>query len=124
MDATIGGYRNFELTQIEAEWHEGRAFFPEGNGVPVYDELVMVTNAALKSIRASPLHFTRALEDATIFLTNHPGAAWEMFKAAYPDLDDPLNRTALGRHPAALRQAPAALDVAATSASPLHEARA
>src|SRR5690606_30151414 len=33
VDATVGGFRNFELTQMRLEGHEGRAFFPEEQGV-------------------------------------------------------------------------------------------
>ncbi|MFN4167330.1 MAG: ABC transporter substrate-binding protein, partial [Pannonibacter phragmitetus] len=42
VDAVIGGYRNFELTQIELEGKKGKAFYPEENGVPIFDELIYV----------------------------------------------------------------------------------
>ncbi len=105
----IGGYRNFELTQMRLEGHEGRAFFPEENGVPAYDELVLVTNAALKD-DPRIARFTHALEAATIYLTNHPDEAWGLFKAAYPDLDDELNRTAWKDTLPRFAKRPAALD--------------
>ncbi len=38
VDATLGGFRNFELTQMKLEGHQGRAFYPEEHGVPAYDE--------------------------------------------------------------------------------------
>src|SRR5690606_7288590 len=47
VDATIGGFRNFELTQMRLEGAEGKAFFPEEHGVPAYDELVFVTRPDL-----------------------------------------------------------------------------
>src|SRR5690606_2985367 len=47
VDATIGGFRNFELTQMRLAGREGRAFFPEENGIPVYDELIFVTRPEL-----------------------------------------------------------------------------
>ncbi|GAB5377664.1 MAG: hypothetical protein AcusKO_41260 [Acuticoccus sp.] len=34
VDAVIGAFRNFELTQIALEGAKGRAFFPEDHGVP------------------------------------------------------------------------------------------
>ena len=34
VDAILGGYRNFELHQLELEGRPGRAFFPEEYGLP------------------------------------------------------------------------------------------
>ena len=44
VDAVIGAFRNFELNQMDIEGRPGRAFFPEEEGVPVYDELIVVAN--------------------------------------------------------------------------------
>lgn len=93
VDAVIGAFRNFELTQLALEGKEGFAFFPEENGVPPYDELIYVTR---NELAADPrlVRFLAAVEDATIFLTNHPDAALDMFIKNHPDLDDELNRRA------------------------------
>lgn len=93
VDAVIGAFRNFELTQLAIEGKEGFAFFPEENGVPPYDELIYVTR---NELAADPrlVRFLAAVEDATIFLTNHPDAALDMFIKNHPDLDDELNRRA------------------------------
>lgn len=93
VDAVIGAFRNFELTQLALEGAEGLAFFPEENGVPPYDELIYVAHA---DNRDDPrlVRFLAAVEDATIFLTNHPQAALDMFIGAHSDLDDELNRRA------------------------------
>src|SRR3954454_1843839 len=40
VDAVIGAFRNFELTQMDLLGRPGRAFFPEEEGVPAYDELI------------------------------------------------------------------------------------
>jgi putative hydroxymethylpyrimidine transport system substrate-binding protein len=93
VDAVIGAFRNFEQTQLRIEGHEGVAYFPEEHGVPAYEELIIVTNTALLDDPRMPA-FLEAIEEATIFLTNHPDEAWEIFIKAYPDLDDELNRTA------------------------------
>ncbi len=93
VDATIGGFRNFELTQMRLEGHEGRSFFPEEHGVPVYDELIYVTRSDLLSDDRLQ-RFLSAVEKAAIYLTNHPQQSWEMFVRAYPQLDDALNRQA------------------------------
>lgn len=93
VDAVIGAYRNFELTQIEIEGKEGRAFFPEENGVPIFDELVYVVG---KDTVDDPRYvkFLAAVEAATIYLTNHPDEAWDAFIEAYPHLNDELNKRA------------------------------
>lgn len=93
VDATIGGFRNFELTQMQLEGHEGRAFFPEEHGVPVYDELIFVTRLDLADDDRLP-RFLQAVERGAIHLTNHPEESWKLFIRAYPDLDDALNRQA------------------------------
>ncbi|MET3660422.1 ABC transporter substrate-binding protein [Aquamicrobium ahrensii] len=93
VDATIGGYRNFELTQMKLEGHEGRAFFPEEHGIPVYDELIFITRPELvKDDRLK--RFLAAVEKGAIHLTNHPEEGWNLFVKAHPDLDDELNRQA------------------------------
>jgi putative hydroxymethylpyrimidine transport system substrate-binding protein len=110
VDATIGGYRNFELTQMRLEGHPGRAFYPEENGVPIYDELIFVTRRDLVGDERL-VRFLDAIEEATVFLTNHPEEAWGMFIAAYPDLDDELNRQAWLDTLPRFAKRPAALDV-------------
>lgn len=93
VDATIGGFRNFELTQLRLQGHEGRSFFPEEHGVPVYDELIFVTRPEL--VEDDRLRrFLEVVEQGAIHVTNHPEQSWELFIRAYPDLDDALNRQA------------------------------
>lgn len=93
VDATVGGFRNFELTQIRLAGGKARAFFPEEHGVPVYDELIFVAHKELAGDTRLP-RFLKAVEEAAIFLTNHPEEAWQLFIKAYPNLDDELNRQA------------------------------
>ncbi|MGE7369029.1 ABC transporter substrate-binding protein [Neorhizobium sp. NPDC001467] len=109
VDATLGGFRNFELTQMRLEGHEGRSFFPEEHGVPVYDELIFVTRDALVADPRLP-RFLEAVEKAAIFLTNHPEESWKLFVAAYPNLDDALNRQAFTDTLPRFAKRPAALD--------------
>ncbi len=109
VDATLGGFRNFELTQMRLEGHEGRSFFPEEHGVPVYDELVFVTHRELAADDRLP-RFLAAVETASVFITNHPDEAWQLFVKAYPDLDDALNRQAFTDTLPRFAKRPAALD--------------
>ncbi|MFT0860998.1 ABC transporter substrate-binding protein [Ancylobacter sp. G4_0304] len=109
VDAVIGAYRNFELTQIKLEGKEGVAFFPEEHGVPVFDELIYVAHKdKLRDPRLKK--FLAAVEDATIYILNHPDEAWGVFVKANPKLDDELNRTAWTDTLRRFAHAPAALD--------------
>jgi len=93
VDAVIGAFRNFELNQLDILGQPGRAFYPEENGVPAYDELIYVAHR--DSLQKRELRsFLDAVEKATSWLINHPEEAWEVFKASDPDLDDELNRRA------------------------------
>ena len=93
-DAVIGAFRNFELNQMDIEGRPGRAFFVEEHGVPPYDELILVANAAKTGdprLRA----FVDALEEGVQFLVNHPEESWKLFIAGdRASLDDDLNRRA------------------------------
>ncbi|MBB3144448.1 putative hydroxymethylpyrimidine transport system substrate-binding protein [Phyllobacterium trifolii] len=109
VDATVGAYRNFELTQMAQEGHKGLAFFPEEHGVPPYDELIFVTHPdLLKDDRLK--RFLAAVEKGAIYLTNHPDESWQLFVKAYPDLDNPLNKQAWIDTLPRFAKRPAALD--------------
>lgn len=109
VDATIGGFRNFEHMQMKQEGAAARAFFPEENGVPVYDELIYVTRSEmLKDDRLK--RFLGAVEEGAIWMTNHPDEAWQLFIKAYPNLDDALNRQAWIDTLPRFAKRPAALD--------------
>ncbi len=110
VDAIIGGFRNFELNQLDIEGKPGRAFYPEQHGFPAYDELIY---CAHKDRAADPVmrRFIDAIEAATAHLANNPDACWELFIAGpRRELNNELNRRAwrdtLGRFP----HSPGALD--------------
>ncbi|MFD1330151.1 ABC transporter substrate-binding protein [Mycoplana ramosa] len=109
VDATLGGFRNFELTQMRLAGHEGRAFFPEEHGVPVYDELIFVAHRDLATDDRLP-RFLAAVEQAAVYITNHPQEAWQLFIRTHPDLDDTLNRQAFADTLPRFAKRPAALD--------------
>ena len=94
VDAVVGGYRNFEATELELAGKKAVAFFPEENGVPPYDELILVAHRdAVKDARFA--RFTAALEEATLWATNHPAETRAIMEKADPKLADELNRRAL-----------------------------
>jgi putative hydroxymethylpyrimidine transport system substrate-binding protein len=109
VDAVIGAFRNFELNQMDIVERPGRAFFPEEEGVPAYDELIYVAhvdNLGDQRLR----RFMEAVEEATHWLMNHPDEAWAIFKAYEPELDDELNRRAWADTLPRLALSPAGLD--------------
>lgn len=109
VDAVIGAFRNFELTQIKIAGGKGLAFFPEEHGVPLYDELIYVTHNDNVSSHKTKA-FLAAVQDATIHILNHPAESWELFKEAYPKLDDELNQTAWKDTLPRFSKTPASLD--------------
>lgn len=109
VDATIGGYRNFELTQMRIEGAEGKCLFVEEQGVPTYDELIFVANSD-KLNRDVITRFLSAVERGAQYSVNHPDDAWEVFSATAPDLKDELNTQAWKDTLPRFSQSPAALD--------------
>ena len=107
--AVIGAFRNFELHQMDLVKHPGRAFYVEEEGVPAYDELILVAN---KASLAKPelMAFLSAVERATQYIVNHPQESWDIFKKSGPDLDDELNRLAWKDTLPRFALRPAALD--------------
>ena len=109
VDAVIGAFRNFELNQLALEGRPGRAFYPEEQGVPTYDELIfLANNAALDDARLG--RFLDAVERGVQYLVNHPDESFELFVKGRPELDDELNRRAFADTLPRFALRPAALD--------------
>lgn len=109
VSAVIGAFRNFELNQMDIVKKPGRAFYPEEHGVPAYDELILIANSAKLEDPRLP-KFLDALEQATIYLMNHPKESWEIFIKAYPNLNDELNKRAWADTLRRFAKRPRALD--------------
>ena len=109
VDAVIGPFRNFELNQMDIVGEPGRAFYPEEEGVPAYDELIYVAHRDRLDDPALR-RFVDVTERAAHWLLNHPEEGWEIFKGYDPELDDELNRRAWADTLPRLALAPAALD--------------
>jgi putative hydroxymethylpyrimidine transport system substrate-binding protein len=111
VDAVIGAFRNFELNQLALEGHPGRAFYPEEEGVPTYDELIFIANSRALDDTRLP-RFIDAIEAATLHILNHPEASFARFIESRPELDDELNRRAWQDTLPRFALRPAALDSA------------
>ena len=110
VDAILGGFRNFELHQLDIEGRPGRAFFPEQYGMPAYDELIYITH---RDRARDPIlrRFIDATEQATHFLVNNPEESWRMFIAGpRRELDNELNRRAFASTANRFSLSPGALD--------------
>ncbi|MBA4489243.1 ABC transporter substrate-binding protein [Paracoccus sp. S1E-3] len=109
VDAVIGAFRNFELTQMRLAGTEGRCFYPEEQGLPSYDELIFIANSkTLDRDRIS--RFLAAIERGTEYMLNHPKDAQAVFAASAPDLSDELNTQAWADTLPRFAHSPAALD--------------
>ena len=93
VDAVIGAFRNFELNQMDIVGHPGRAFYPEEHGVPIYEELIYISN--IKN-RNNPIFdkFFKAIQKATLTMINDPISSWKDFSSYRKGLDDELNKRA------------------------------
>ena len=109
VDAVIGAFRNFELTQMRLAGGDGRCFFPEEAGIPAYDELIFVANADNPD-RDRISRFLGAVERGAHYMLNHPDEAFTVFSATSPDLADDLNRQAWADTLPRFSHSPAALD--------------
>ncbi len=109
VDAVIGAYRNFELNHLAIEGRKGRAFYVEEEGVPPYDELILIAkNDKLDDPRLPKV--LRAVERGVQYLVNHPDDAWKLFAGHKKGLDDELNRRAWADTLPRFALRPAALD--------------
>lgn len=109
VDAVIGAFRNFELNQMDIVNKPGRVFYVEEEGVPVYDELILVAHKdRVSDPRLAKL--VAALERGVLYLINHPDASWQLFIKAHKDLNDELNRRAWRDTLPRFAKRPAALD--------------
>ncbi|HDL86252.1 MAG TPA: ABC transporter substrate-binding protein [Candidatus Acetothermia bacterium] len=91
----IGAFRNFEVPQVTIAGH-GPVFFPEEKyGVPHTEEIIIAANANTVGQDAVKMRaFLAGLARGIAFTEAHPEEAFQEFVAAYPDLNDTLNRRA------------------------------
>ena len=111
VDAIVGGFRNFEVNQLDLEGAEARVFYPEAHGVPAYDELIFIAHRDNMD-RDKLRRFLNAVERGTQYLINHPEESWEIFREGRPDVQNALNERAFPDTIPRFALRPAALDTA------------
>ncbi|HSW69830.1 MAG TPA: ABC transporter substrate-binding protein [Gammaproteobacteria bacterium] len=93
IEAVTGMMRTFEVLQLELAGQPARVFLPEKNGVPSYDELVLVINKKNITDKRFP-KFVTALQKGVDYLEKHPDSSWKLFVKSHPELNDTLNQRA------------------------------
>ncbi|HSJ72930.1 MAG TPA: ABC transporter substrate-binding protein [Miltoncostaeaceae bacterium] len=88
VDAVIGAYWNIELVELERQGVPARAFRLEENGVPDYDELVIVTSEEIVRDRPELVEaFLRGLRAGQDWAATDQTGAVDDLVAANGDLD-------------------------------------
>ncbi len=109
LDAAIGGYSNYEVIEAEEMGRHPAVFTPEANGVPAYDELILV---AARSHLGDPRlrRFLAALQKGTECLLEKPDEIWADMIRDHPEMNNALNRAAWAATLPYLSDDPGALD--------------
>ncbi|MDR5822468.1 ABC transporter substrate-binding protein [Caballeronia sp. LZ043] len=93
VDGVIGAFRNFETTEIKEKGATPVVFKPEDNGIPKYDELIVISTRD-HAHDAKVEKFVQAMSAGTAYIKAHPQEAWKLFIKHHADLDNTLNKTA------------------------------
>ncbi len=96
VDATLGGFWNYEGVQLEQEGKDPQIIKIQDAGVPTYDELVVVANEDALERNASRLRaFMGALARGTQALQDDPKEGLDALLKANKDLDRKLQAASL-----------------------------
>jgi putative hydroxymethylpyrimidine transport system substrate-binding protein len=96
VDATLGGYWNYEAVELRLKGRKPRVIRVDKAGVPTYDELVLVANEdALGRDKEKLRAFIGAISRGARELKKDPNGGLKGLLKANPDLDAKLQRSAL-----------------------------
>ena len=109
VDGVIGAFRNFELNDLALHKAKGRLWEVEKNGVPTYDELVLLAKRETVDV-ARTKKLLAAITEATTWLKANPDEAWGIFSKSGKELDSELNKLAWKDTLPLLAADPTALD--------------
>ena len=93
VDGVIGAFRNFELNDLALNKTKGRLWEVEKNGVPTYDELILVAKREAVGVERTK-KLLAAIAEATAWLRANPEEAWSLFSKSGKELDSELNKLA------------------------------
>ncbi|MHC0612880.1 MULTISPECIES: ABC transporter substrate-binding protein [Komagataeibacter] len=112
IDAAIGAYRNAEVLEIEQTSGVAPVIFaPEDHGVPMYDELIVLTR---QDLRNDPrmARFVAAIAQGREALVAHPDDMRRAFVARHPEQDTPILEKAWAMTIGWIPESPGHLDTA------------
>ena len=109
VDGVIGAFRNFELNDLALHKAKGRLWEVEKNGVPTYDELILLAKRETVDV-ARTKKLLAAITEATTWLKANPDEAWGIFSKSGKELDSELNKLAWKDTLPLLAADPTALD--------------
>jgi len=109
VDGVIGAFRNFELNDLALNKAKGRLWEVEKNGVPTYDELILIAKRETVDV-ARTKKLLAAIAEATAWLRANPDEAWGIFSKSGRELDSELNKLAWQDTLPLLAADPTALD--------------
>jgi putative hydroxymethylpyrimidine transport system substrate-binding protein len=109
VDGVIGAFRNFELNDLELHKAKGRLWPVETNGVPTYDELILLAKRETVDV-ARTRKLLAAIAEATAWLKANSNEAWGVFSTSGKELDSDLNKLAWKDTLPLLASDPTALD--------------
>ena len=111
VDGVIGALRHLLPRELADEGLATRVLRSEELGIPLHDGLVLLANRDhLGPQRDAIRRLVSALEEATVWIANHPDEAWSLIATAEPGIDTPVNREAWEQVRSRLSLSPAALD--------------
>jgi putative hydroxymethylpyrimidine transport system substrate-binding protein len=95
VDAVMGAFWTYELLEVEREHRPGAYLTLEKNGVPHYNEMVIISSDAfLKTGRDTARRFVLAIQEGIAFSRAKPKEAFALFAKANPEAKEDLDREA------------------------------
>jgi len=96
VDSVMGGFRNYEVVELELEGYKPGYFALEEHGFPDYDELVVIANPKFaKENKKAIVSFRNVLSKAITEIKKDPKSALTDYFKAVPESDKELERRAL-----------------------------
>lgn len=111
IDAVLVHHRNLLPRQLADEGVSTRVLPIEQSGLPAHDGLILMANRdQLNGKRDAMRRFVEALEEAALWIVNHPTEAWTLLEVAEPALAEQSSRDSWDDIIVRLALQPAAVD--------------
>ena len=92
VDAVMGAFWNYELLEVDRENQPGAYLRLEDNGVPPYNEMVLISgDAFLQAHRDVARRFVLAVQQGIDFAAAHPREAFATYAKSNPEASEDLD---------------------------------